>query len=218
MKDEKKRKARILVGYSSSNELVVNSFKEIIPKLNSLPIFLFVIVISFSFSLYLGTSQETVTMFRETSGILSEFMMAIFGIIFTVFAIFQALLTDDYLNVLLDRDPSSTQADDTFLSSNYAYLEHMLAIYFFVMAIDLVITLAISTIPDNFVISSVNGLNNTLAVLLLTIYFSLNLWVAVELKSIIYNVSKLFRIFLMSRIVGKAENNSNEKEEGENNE
>lgn len=157
-------------------------------------------------SLMLGTgltvtlvrSEETVSLAGNLCGILLDVQIAIFGCIFAVYSILLAFLSNDYIKKLVRigyRDHTS------YLKASTRYYEAALFIYFVAIGMSLVYKLIIECMPQYYVLTDSNQVNELLAGVALFIYFVYSLRVIYELKSIVGNTLLLFRTSLQFRIL-----------------
>lgn len=217
--DEKRnKKIEQLIGEVDSNHLVRRACKELIPNRKAAIWLVVIILISALVAYFIASSDSTIIIFEKISNIFNALMISIFGIIFTVFAIFQALLNDDYLAALddetikvKDKDGNEIDTDETYLSRNVTYLERIIVCYFIGVLLDVIVLIIITFMGEGAGALILAAISDTAKMVIsfacVTIYLAFNLWLIVELKSVVFNLSKLFRIYIMSKVKSRTNNN-----------
>ena len=168
---------------------------------------IFSLVLALALSVILATSEETVSLSQNICGILMDVQIAIFGCIFAVYSILLAFLSDSYVERLLRIDYHNKSS---YLQASTRYYESALLIYFVAILLSLTYKLLLECMPENYVFSSSHALNETLAGILLFVYFLYSIRAIYELKSIITNTLLLFRTSIQFKILGFKEHSSEE--------
>lgn len=143
-------------------------------------------------------SEETVAISNRVCGILLDVQLSIFGCLFAVYSILLAFFSDDYLKKLLQID---YHQKSSYLKASTRYYESALLIYFVAIGMSLVFKLVLECLPEQYILTNNNRLNEGLAGVVFLIYFTFSLRVIYELKSIIGNTLLLFRTSIQLRII-----------------
>lgn len=157
----------------------------------------------------IATSEETVTLIGNVCGTLLDVQIAIFSCIFAVYSILLAFLSDGYIKKLLQIDYHN---NSSYLKASTRYYEAALFIYFVAIGLSLICKLVTQCMPQYYVLTNNNLLNELLAGVILCVYFVYSIRAVYELKSIVGNTLLLFRTSLQFRILA-----FNEEEKHENN-
>lgn len=167
----------------------------------------FSITLASVLSLILATSEETVSLSQKICGILMDVQIAIFGCIFAVYSILLAFLSDSYVKHLLHID---YHRKSSYLQASTRYYESALLIYFVAILLSLTCKLLLECMPEYYMLTSNHTLNETLAGILLFVYFLFSIRAIYELKSIIANTLLLFRTSIQFKILDFEDKASNE--------
>lgn len=149
-------------------------------------------------SVILVNSKETVALAGNLCGILLDVQIAIFGCIFAVYSILLAFLSDDYIKKLVQ---IGYHDHTSYLKASTQYYEAALYIYFVAIGISLIYKLIVECMPQYYILTNNNQVNEILSGLALLIYFVYSIRVVYELKSIIGNTLLLFRTSIQFRIL-----------------
>ena len=163
-------------------------------------------------SVILARSKETVSLAGNLCGILLDVQIAIFGCIFAVYSILLAFLSDDYIKKLVR---IGYHDHTSYLKASTKYYEAALFIYFVAIGVSLIYKLIIECMPQYYILTDNNQVNELLSGIALFIYFVYSIRVVYELKSIIGNTLLLFRTSIQFRILSfeKSETSDLQNEE-----
>lgn len=206
MKDDRTVSEKInqLIGEKDSNQLVVHSFRELIPQKQSWIWLVLVVMFSVLVAHSVAFSDTTLVTFEKIASIFNAIMIAVFGVVFTVFAIFQALLNNKYLKVLMESYEDTNKGEESpesCLQRNSNYMEHMIVCYFIGILIDVSVLIVATVLTSDVTVPIIQSVKDIFAFVFIAIYLFFNLWLLIELKSVIYNIAQLFRIYLMTKVV-----------------
>ena len=183
-----------LIKENSSWQLIKDAFKEIKPERNKESIVF--IIISLLISGITAFSTNTVQIFTESVDKLFDVQLAIFGIAFTAFSIILTFSDDNFIKRLSEVEC----VDQTYLTRITKYYCNSLFLYFIASVLSLIILLFMNTMNNDFYLFSSHILNNTLAFLLIDIYYWFSLRVIWELKSVIYNTYSILKYRILDNI------------------
>lgn len=206
LKDDRTVSEKInqLIGEKDSNQLVVHSFRELIPQKQSWIWLVLVVMFSVLVAHSVAFSDTTLVTFEKIASIFNAIMIAVFGVVFTVFAIFQALLNNKYLKVLMESYEDTNKGEESpesCLQRNSNYMEHMIVCYFIGILIDVSVLIVATVLTSDVTVPIIQSVKDIFAFVFIAIYLFFNLWLLIELKSVIYNIAQLFRIYLMTKVV-----------------
>lgn len=138
-----------------------------------------------------GFGQDTIQKVIDVIGYSSNFSIPVFAVVFTGYAIFQALSNSTTLAALLSVNGSEKSKFEEF---NLSFLATAL-LYLTLMGINFVLLLILNNIPQYWQVPFIpNWVNNTLATLLFGVYITVNICALLELKCFVYNLYKCFSI------------------------
>lgn len=156
--------------------------------------------------------DNTINVFKDIISFYNSSITAIFAVIFTGYALFQALVNKNTLKVMFLTKPDKNSTHNLFIEYN---------LYFLVFSI-----LCIVTIIINFIIliyiplaSGITNLlfghyKNLVSILLINIYIIFNANIILEVKCFLFNLFRCFNISAISTMIDDLENyddNLNEK-------
>ncbi len=169
------------------------------------------LVLGIGLTITLVRSEETVSLAGKLCGILLDVQIAIFGCIFAVYSILLTFLSDDYIKKLVR---IGYYDHTSYLKASTRYYEAALFIYFVAIGISLIYKLIIECMPQYYVLTDNNQINELSAGIALFIYFVYSIRTVYELKSIVGNTLLLFRTSIQFRILS-FENNETSQSENE---
>lgn len=167
------------------------------------------LILGIGLTITLVRSEETVSLAGNLCGILLDVQIAIFGCIFAVYSILLAFLSDDYIKKLV----RIGYCDHTsYLKASTRYYEAALFIYFVAIGVSLIYKLIIECMPQYYVLTDNNQVNELLAGVALFIYFAYSIRAVYELKSIVGNTLLLFRTSIQFRILSFEDDETSESQ------
>lgn len=170
---------------------------ELIPNKNNWFAFVLSLCVGVMLAVFIGTGDNTVALSREICSIFLDIQTVLFGIVLTVYSILLALLSDSYIKKLIR---IGYHEQTNYLSESTRYYEAALYIFFVAMIISLCVRFVLICIPDYYLLVNTMWINECLASVLLSVYFTFSFRVVYELKSVIANTVLLFRSSLLFKI------------------
>lgn len=212
--EELRDRVRKLLDIPPSSSLLKRSIKIILPNKNNIVSFIVLIFISIGISILIGMSNDTVVLFRKAVELFNTIILVLIGVVFTGYAIFQALIQRDLLIRLLSADSKNKTKGEigvkSLLQENNEYFAIIMMLYITNILFNVVLIMVFNTVPDNFVATQNWGLNNIIAIFLLLIYVFYSLKSIWEMKCFVYNVFQLFNAHAGTnamQILNKGNNN-----------
>lgn len=167
------------------------------------------LILGIGLTVTLVRSEETVSLAGNLCGILLDVQIAIFGCIFAVYSILLAFLSDDYIKKLVR---IGYHDHTSYLKASTRYYEAALFIYFVAIGVSLIYKLIIECMPQYYVLTDNNQVNELLAGVALFIYFVYSIRAVYELKSIVGNTLLLFRTSIQFRILSFEDDETSESQ------
>jgi hypothetical protein len=138
-----------------------------------------------------GFSEDTISRVIDVINSSNNFSIPAFAVVFTGYAIFQALSNSATLATLLS---VSRNEKSKFEEFNLSYLATAL-LFLTLVVVNFILLLIFKNIPNDWQIPLVpNLINNILATVLFCFYITVNISALFELKCFIYNLYKCFAI------------------------
>ena len=202
-----------LLKNQSSTRLIVNSLKIFKQTKRTLKRQLILYVISVFVSIFVGASYDTKSIMVDTVQTILDIILALFGIIFTGYAFFQALINDELLIRLMKN--TSKDGDDEEKSklqeTNEEFI-HCMMLNILIILLSFLLKIVVNSIPDDFVIFDKLIYNNICATVLISIYIYIVISVVWEVKSFIFNLFQLFNVYAGTRVLEIYDKNSDDSE------
>lgn len=145
-------------------------------------------------SVILGLSNDTVLLFKDVVGDIMNVLLALFGVVFTGYAFFQALINRQLLIQLLNAE-TKRKRDGKKISklqeTNENFVELMMCYIIFIIA-NLFLKIVVGCINNTFLLYDNIVVSNIIACILLEIYFTNTGIVLWRMISFVYNIFQLF--------------------------
>lgn len=187
--------------HTSSDELEKNALMTLIPRRKKLRRYLAIMIICFLPAFYISASKETVLVFFQIVEILNDVILAMFGIVFTGYALFQALIGKEMLVRMINSTVGSGEKEKSKLQeSNELFAETMMLNLICVIGNVFLLILG-KCIPADFCLFECMKLNNLCACIGLEIYFYVSGITLLEMKGFIYNIFQLFNFHAGTRVM-----------------
>lgn len=167
-----------------------------------------IILISICFSVRISTI-DTVVVMREISSVMLDIATAVFGIIFTGYTLFQAVLNKELILIFMQdikKDAKKKESKSTLHITNWNFVQLMFQ-FAIMIFVNLLLKISLTIIPDNFHIFSLEVLNVILASILLFTYFYQAMVILWRLISFLYNIYQLFNTYAVSEYLSSISNN-----------
>lgn len=196
----------------SSNQLIKASISSALPNFKSNKLkneiikFLIAALFSCGFSFFLATSTKTITKFDNILEIINNLEVALLGITFTGFALFQAILSNKLIQTLLCQKTNDSKSSNLFVKVNNSFY-YLIVLYVIGIFINIVLLLFLKIVDSSWVLFPDNLLLNELICgILLFAYFYFNFFVLLELKYFLFNLFRLFNTSIVSKVYEILEN------------
>lgn len=157
----------------------------------------------------IGSSVDTVQMTDTICTVFLEIHVAVFGCILAAYSILLAFLDDKYIKKLLR---INYEGNANYLKAGTEYFESAMYIYVVGILLSLGVKLIVICMPDDFVLTCNNMLNEILATGLLLGYLTYAIRATYEIKSVVANTATLFGGSLAFRIQAFASDSDEEDE------
>lgn len=191
-----------LLKNQTSKIVLFQSFHLLKPKKGHRVSFFLIIIACILPAILIGISSDTITLAKEAVEIINQIIIALFGIIFTGYALFQALLNKELLLWMLECDTDKIQKiKKSRLQITNEYFVQIMLLQGISIFIGLFVGLMLSAVSTDWCLFDNNIINTILAFIALWIYFCFNFLIVWELKSFIFNLFQLFNAHAVSRVL-----------------
>lgn len=155
---------------------------------------------------------DTIEMAESVTNIFNVVLLALFAIVFTGYAFFQALINDKLLLYMIKEDATESDCSSKLEETNL-YFAKVMMLQFSVIIINALLLIILGILPVDWCLSANNAINETLSALGIVVLLHLNIESIWETKSFIFNVTQLFNAHAMSRIINILENDEQNGED-----
>lgn len=171
-------------------------------------------IISLVVALVVGVSKSTVSVVVDSTQLILDIILALFGIVFTGYALFQALINNELLiRLLCDTSKDAKNEEKSKLQeTNETFVKCML-LNVVAIIVSLLLRITISCVPDDFLVFKELLYNNITAAFLISIYYYFVITIIWEVKSFVFNIFQLFNAYAGTRVLKMFENNFNNMDE-----
>lgn len=143
---------------------------------------------------------DTVMILGDVTAIILDTALAIFGIVFTGYALFQALLTGQLVSVLMEdvnQDAEKIQTN-TLHKANWNFVQLMMQ-FLVAIFVTLILKIILSCMPTDFGVFRQWQPNVILSAVLIFIYFYHLVVILWRMVSFIFNIYQLFNSYAVSK-------------------
>lgn len=160
-------------------------------------------------TLIIAKSSDTIVLTENVIQIIINVMLAIFAIVFTGYAFFQALINDKLLiSMIITGDDKNNK-----LSETNDYFAEVMVFQLGCIIVDLIVLVFMAILPKNWALSFNDILNEILATLGIFLLLHCNIESLWEMKSFIFNVFQLFNLHAYTRVAKILEQQSDKEDE-----
>ena len=165
--------------------------------------YIFSSITGVSLSAILVFSNNTVTALNDTANIFNGVAIAFVAMILSSYSIFQALLTDDFIMILIETD------NNLLKISNKSFL-NLIMLYLIDIISSIVIIIVTKVMPNDWCVSSNLIISNIIAMFLISCYTIYNFLIIIEIKNFAINLYNMFNAYNIVRVLTIIENDSTE--------
>lgn len=163
--------------------------------------------------LMLAMSKETINQTESILEMINTVILSLFAVVFTGYALFQALMGDKLLLLLLMIESTNDNDASSKLEETNKYFVKVMLLQFFLVMVNLSVTIFLKLIPTDWTLFDSITWNERICFVMLLALLYINMDVIWETKSFIFNVFQLFNLHAFSRTADILEKESNDKAE-----
>lgn len=185
----------------SSKNMLFHAFAVFKPSKSNIISLIVLFLFSLVPAAIISCGENTVSSFLVSVDLALNVMLGLFGIIFTGYAIFQAILNEKLLIKMLQETKGEGDKEESLLQlSNESFVGLMLLTIFGII-VSFFLKLILGGIEVEFSLFSSEFVNESCSAVLCTIYFFFNAVVIWEMKSFVFNIFQLFNAYSGARII-----------------
>lgn len=200
-----------LLESESSEILIIKAFKALKVDKKYWKSRLVIYFICGLLALGLGFSQDTVNILKEVSDTILDVLLALFGTVFTGYALIQAFMNKQLLIQLINDSKKEASGDEKSrlqdINESFVYL---MILFITAILFTLVLKIALSCTSNDFTVTKFIIFNNLIAALMVGFYFSflgILFWRMLGFISTLYHLFNAYGVAQIIEIIeAEAEN------------
>ena len=185
----------------SSNRILFDALKMFIPTKKEIGRFFVTVMLSLILTYFIAISYDTVSIFRNSVEIINNVILSLFGIVFTGYALFQALIEKEMLVRMLQSTVVVGNEEKSKLQESNELFAKTMMMEFICIVINIFLLLMLFCIPEDFTVFYYKTWNDIAAGSGMAVYFYMSFVVLIEIKSFIFNIFELFNFHAGTRIM-----------------
>ena len=196
---------KALLKNDSSENILLNSFYIFLPNKKNWKekgIIFGVCLLPSCFMIY---SHNIVELFGNVCNTLLSAFLSLFGIIFTGFVFFQALLNDNLLIMLIISEAEKDRKEKSKLEEVNNRFVSLMVLYIIAIIISLTLTVIVPCIPEDFILLSNIQVSNVVAFILILMFYVFSAELLWRVLSFVRNIYLLFNAYAVSRLTDLVE-------------
>lgn len=160
------------------------------------------LIFAFIPAVFVGVTSGTQAALSDATQTILDVVLAMFGIVFTGYSFFQALINQELLIRMVENTTKNEKGEEIskLQETNESFVECMILVLFSIL-LSLLLKIIASCIDEKFNLFNQVWKNDVLAVILIYIYFSIIAIVLWEIKSFIFNVFQLFSAYAGTEVL-----------------
>ena len=187
--------------YIDSDKMLKKAFGLIkIKKENAKRKIAFLMIMSI-IAFMMAISEKTAVQTEETLEMLNTVMLSLFGIVFTGYALFQAMIGDELLILLVELDPADKEETSSKLEETNVYFIKVMMLQFFIILTNLLLRISLKLLPPDWNLFGSQIINEGICFIGVLAILDVNVEIIWEIKCFIFNVFQLYNLHAVSRIL-----------------
>lgn len=196
-----------LFGTKSSNQAFKAAFSELFPQKKIEVHHTIIMFFSFVVSICLKNNNSTFICFINNVELLNAVILALFGIVFTGYVLFQALVDKGMLERML-----TVKKEETVVQISNEYFLNVMLLDIFCIILNTGLLILLKVFPIELLCYGNSGPISIISILLFCFYFTIQILVIWEMKSFVFNEYQLFNIYAGSKAVEILKRNKSDEE------
>ena len=188
---------------TTSNNFVKSALVLLIPvfKKGSMVKYIVSIIISIILTYPVATNKETISIMKTNAMLINEVTLAILGVVFTGYALFQAFIGKEMLLKMLKNTVVDKKEEKSLLQETNEMFANILMLCFVSITIGTLILFVLNSVPENYCLFKQKKVNDGLAGIGIFLYLYMFVIILQELKSFIGNIIQLFNLHAGTRVL-----------------
>ena len=185
----------------SSNSILFDTLKMFVPKWKEKGTYIISGMLSIIPAFLAATSPFTVEIFRDLVQMVRDVALAMFGIVFTGYAIFQALIGKEMLIRMLKNTIGEGKQEKSRLQETNELFVKTMMMQFVCIITSVVLTLLLICIPNEFTLLKNRYWNELLAFCGMFLFIYISFITLLEIKSFVFNIFQWFNFHAVARLM-----------------
>lgn len=196
---------KALLKNESSEKILLNSFYIFLPSKKNIKEKSIMFGVCLLLSYFIIYSHNIVALFGNVCDIMLSVFLGLFGIIFTGFVFFQALLNDNLLIMLIISKAGKERKEKSKLEEVNNNFVSLMMLYIIAIIVSLMLTIIIPCIPEDFTLFSNVRISNLVALILVLMFYVFSAELLWRVISFVRNIYVLFNAYAVSRLTNLTE-------------
>ncbi len=185
----------------SSNAILFDTLSMFVPRWKGKGTFIVASLLSIAPAFLAATSPQTTEIFQNFVQLVRDVSLAMFGIVFTGYALFQALIGKEMLvRMLKDTIKEGKQEKSRLQETNELFIKTMM-MQFVCIVVSVILTMLLICIPNEFNLLKNKCWNELLAFCGIYLFTYISFVTLIEIKSFIFNIFQWFNFHAVARLM-----------------
>ncbi len=185
----------------SSNMILFETLKMFVPTWKGKGTYIVAIALSTIPSFIAAISPNTVEIFRIFVELVREVSLAMFGIVFTGYALFQALIGKEMLIRMIKNTIGEGKQEKSRLQETNELFVKTMMMQFICVIVSVVLTQFLVCIPNEFILLESMWWNELLAFCGIFLFVYISFITLIEIKSFVFNIFQWFNFHAVARLM-----------------
>lgn len=185
----------------SSNQIMCAAIKMLLPGWKTKGRNVIALVFSIIPAYMMATTENTVTVFKDGVQLLMDISLALFGIVFTGYALFQALIGKEMLIRMINASALTDKKKKSKLQESNELFAKTMMLEFVCIIISALLLLILSCVPEDYIFFGDMVWNEFIAGVGICLFFYVSFVMLLEVKSFIFNIFQLFNFHAATRVM-----------------
>ena len=180
---------------NTSTKMFFESFSIFLPSKKKIGRIFVVIFLAIIPSTIISLQQETIVLFSNISEMVLDLMLALFGVVFTGYAIFQAILNETMLLKMVENTVKTKNGEESLLQNTNTSFVNLMMLIIALIVCSFFLKITVGNLPTSFVLFETPKLNEFFSIFLITGYLAYTFTVLYEIKCFVFNIAQLFNAY-----------------------
>ena len=185
----------------SSNIILFDTLKMFVPSRKGKGTYTVAIVLSIVPAFLAANSSQTVEIFQGFVQLVRDVSLAMFGIVFTGYALFQALIGKEMLIRMLKNTIGEGKQEKSRLQETNELFVKTMMMQFICIIVSVVLTQLLICIPNEFTLLESIWWNELLAFSGIFLFVYISFVTLIEIKSFVFNIFQWFNFHAVARLM-----------------